>query len=147
MVKGDAPPQWTGKSIRKLSLYRRRVNPLNLGYGLEHVPFVFLYAYSLYHCVLTAGEPYAQAIRELEESGILIPGSFDQFNAGADSDALSGLAASALSQGTQRDELSSAVNYTELMNQVRLSLSLSLTHTCCWLAMVTIELTGSGPCN
>lgn len=117
MAKAESPPQWTGRSIRKLSLYRRRAN---LGYGLEHVPFLFLYAYSLYHCLLTVGEPYAQAIRELEESGILIPGSYEQFS-GGDNDVLSGLAASTLSQGVHRDEPTSAINYTELMNQVLLS--------------------------
>ncbi|POM67370.1 Putative ATPase, partial [Phytophthora palmivora] len=47
MGKPDAPPQWTGKSIRKLSLHKRRVNPMNLGYGLEHIPFLFLYAYRI----------------------------------------------------------------------------------------------------
>ena len=115
MVKDDAPPSWTGKSIRRLSLHRRRANPLNLGYGLEHVPFVLLYAYALYHCFLTIGEPYAQAIKELEEAGILMPGL--DAAADASADALSGLAASALSQGVVRDDLSSRINYTELLAQ------------------------------
>lgn len=114
MAKALDGPQWTGKSIRKLSLHRRRVNPMNLGYGLEHVPFLFLYAYSLYHCVLTIGEPYAQAIRELEESGVLIPqvpGSD-----AVDDGLLSGLAASTLAQGSVRD-VASSINYTELLKQ------------------------------
>lgn len=114
MAKADGP-RWTGKSIRKLSLHRRRVNPMNLGYGLEHVPFLFLYAYSLYHCALTVGDPYAQAIRELEESGVLIPqapGSGDAVDDGL----LSGLAASTLSQGSVRD-VASNINYTELLLQ------------------------------
>uniref|UniRef100_K3X9P6 P-type ATPase A domain-containing protein n=1 Tax=Globisporangium ultimum (strain ATCC 200006 / CBS 805.95 / DAOM BR144) TaxID=431595 RepID=K3X9P6_GLOUD len=114
MAKAEAP-RWTGKSIRKLSLHRRRVNPMNLGYGLEHVPFLFLYAYSLYYCLLTIGEPYAQAIKELEESGVLLP----QSGAGGDAvddGLLSGLAASTLSQGSVRD-VSSGINYTELQDQ------------------------------
>ncbi|KAI9908352.1 hypothetical protein PsorP6_003880 [Peronosclerospora sorghi] len=65
MGKSTGPPQWTGKSIRKLSLYKRR-------YGLEHVPFMVLYAYSLYYCYLTVGEPYAQAMKEMEEVGFVI---------------------------------------------------------------------------
>ncbi|KAG3190212.1 Manganese-transporting ATPase 4 [Phytophthora cactorum] len=115
MGKPDAPPQWTGKSIRKLSLHRRRVNPMNLGYGLEHIPFLFLYAYSLYHCFLTAGEPYAQAMRELEEQGLTIPGSVDA--PGQDG----GLAAAMLSQGSVREAAPAAptVNYTAMLEQER----------------------------
>ncbi|KAG3247473.1 Manganese-transporting ATPase 4 [Phytophthora idaei] len=115
MGKPDAPPQWTGKSIRKLSLHRRRVNPMNLGYGLEHIPFLFLYAYLLYHCFLTAGEPYAQAMRELEEQGLTIPGSVDA--PGQDG----GLAAAMLSQGSVREAAPAAptVNYTAMLEQER----------------------------
>lgn len=115
MAKAEAP-QWTGKSIRKLSLHRRRANPMNLGYGLEHVPFLFLYAYSLYYCLLTIGEPYAHAIRELEESGVLIPQTAGGVGDAVDDGLLSGLAASTLSQGSVRD-ISSSINYTELLNQ------------------------------
>ncbi|KAJ0406574.1 hypothetical protein P43SY_004463 [Pythium insidiosum] len=110
-----APPTWTGKSIRRLSLHRRRANPFNLGYGLEHLPFLALYAFSIYHCLLTIGEPYAQAIKELEESGVLIPGTAP--GSTADDTAMAGLAAASLSQGVVRDDLSGRINYTELMNQ------------------------------
>ncbi|KAL8021363.1 putative P-type ATPase, subfamily V, P-type ATPase, A domain superfamily, HAD superfamily [Plasmopara halstedii] len=99
MGKSNAPPQWTGKSICKLSLHRRRVNPMNLGYGLEHLPFLFLYAFSLYHCYLTVGEPYAQAIREREEQGLAVPSSTDVTIPGEDG----GLAAAMLSQGIVRE--------------------------------------------
>ncbi|TYZ63475.1 hypothetical protein PybrP1_006643 [[Pythium] brassicae (nom. inval.)] len=109
------PPQWTGKSIRKLSLHRRRVNPLNLGYGLEHVPFLFLYAFALYHCALTVGEPYAQALRELEESGALLPHDAAAGAQGQDDALLAGLAASTLSQGSVRDVSPASVNLTELL--------------------------------
>lgn len=112
------PPQWTGKSIRKLSLHRRRTNPLNLGYGLEHAPFVLLYAVALYHCALTVGEPYAQALRELEEAGGLLPPGASSSPSAADEDALlAGLAASALSQGSVRSDATANVNYTELLQQ------------------------------
>jgi manganese-transporting P-type ATPase len=114
MAKEDAPPSWTGKSIRKLSLHRRRTNPFNWGYGLEHIPFLVLYAFSIYHCALTIGEPYAQAIKELQESGVLLPGS--EPSSGVADEALSGLAASALSQGVVREDLSTRVNYTQLMD-------------------------------
>ncbi|TMW63721.1 hypothetical protein Poli38472_002662 [Pythium oligandrum] len=114
MAKGERAPTWTGKSIRQLSLHRRRANPLNWGYGLEHVPFLVLYAFSLYHCLLTIGEPYAQAIKELEEAGILLPGATP---GEAVDDGLSGLAASTLSQGVVREDLGSRINYTEFLNQ------------------------------
>eukprot|EP00644_Phytophthora_capsici_P010737 jgi/Phyca11/526333/estExt2_fgenesh1_pm.C_PHYCAscaffold_90054 len=115
MGKTDAPPQWTGKSIRKLSLHRRRVNPMNLGYGLEHIPFLFLYAFSMYHCFLTIGEPYAQAMRELEEQGLTIPGSVDVTAPGEDG----GLAAAMLAQGSVREAASSVptINYTAMLEQ------------------------------
>ncbi len=93
--------RWTGKSIRKLSLHRRRANLLRLGYGLEHLPFLVFYAFSLYHCFLTLGEPYAAALEELREAGMTLPGD----SAGPGNDALSGLAASALSQGTVREDI------------------------------------------
>lgn len=98
MAKSESP-QWTGKSIRKLSLHRRRVNPMNWGYGLEHLPFFILYAYSLYHCYLTVGEPYAQAMKELEESGLLPPSALTS----GTGDEASGLAASTLMQGSVRE--------------------------------------------
>ncbi|DAZ94193.1 TPA: hypothetical protein N0F65_000420 [Lagenidium giganteum] len=104
---------WTGRSIQRLSLHRRRVNPLNLGYGLEHVPFVILYAYSLYHCYLTVGEPYAQAMQELRDAGVILPS--DQAGAG-DDDLLAGLAASTLAQGVVRDDVS-ALNATGIVEE------------------------------
>ncbi|KAG6619896.1 P-type ATPase (P-ATPase) Superfamily [Phytophthora cinnamomi] len=115
MGKPDAPPQWTGKSIRQLSLHRRRVNPMNLGYGLEHLPFLFLYAFSLYHCFLTVGEPYAQAMRELEEAGLVIPGSGDVATPGEDG----GLAAAMLSQGVVREAAAagSTINHTAMLER------------------------------
>lgn len=113
MAPPPPPPQWTGKSIRKLSLHRRRATPLNLSYGLEHVPFLFLYAFAVYHCALTVGEPYAQALRELEESGALLP---HEAAASEDDALLAGLAASTLSQGSVRD-VTTPSNLTELLAQ------------------------------
>ncbi|RLN92924.1 hypothetical protein BBJ28_00024143, partial [Nothophytophthora sp. Chile5] len=83
---------------------------MELGYGLEHVPFLLLYAYSLYHCFLTVGEPYAQAMRELEEAGLVIPGSEEETEDG-------GLAAAMLSQGVVREAAAPTVNYTALLEQ------------------------------
>ncbi|KAF4317561.1 hypothetical protein BBO99_00003284 [Phytophthora kernoviae] len=86
MGKPDAPPQWTGKSIRKLSLHRRR----------------------------TIGEPYAQAMRELEEQGLVIPGSGDVTTPGEDG----GLAAAMLSQGSVREAAAEpTINYTAMLEQ------------------------------
>ncbi|KAI9910722.1 hypothetical protein PsorP6_011092 [Peronosclerospora sorghi] len=45
---------------------------MNWEYGLEHVPLMVLYAYSLYYCYLTVVEPYAQAMKEMEEAGFVI---------------------------------------------------------------------------
>ncbi|CAK4621626.1 hypothetical protein LEN26_020084 [Aphanomyces euteiches] len=86
---------WTGRSITQLSLHRRRTNIGNMQYGLEHVPFLILHVYNLYWCFQTSGQPYAIALKELEETGfdisrILNPPS---------EEALTGLAASALSSG------------------------------------------------
>ncbi|CAH0521052.1 unnamed protein product [Peronospora belbahrii] len=99
MGKPGAPVQWTGNSIHKLLLYKRRVNFLNWGYGLEHIPFIFLYAYSLYHCFLTIGEPYAQVIKEMEEAGLMAASPRDVTVSGDDG----GLAAAMLSQGFVRE--------------------------------------------
>ncbi|OQS01155.1 P-type ATPase (P-ATPase) Superfamily [Achlya hypogyna] len=75
---------WTGRSITQLSLHRRRANPGGFGYGLEHVPFMLLHVYNIYWCLLTSGDPYALALKELEEQGfnmdrILNPGGEDDF--------------------------------------------------------------------
>ncbi|KAI9913478.1 hypothetical protein PsorP6_006753 [Peronosclerospora sorghi] len=94
MGKSTGPAQWTGKSIRKLSLYKRR-------YGLEHVPFMVLYAYSLYYCYLTVGEPYAQAMKEMEEAGFVIGDAGIAGTSGHDGV----LAAAMLSQGVVREAL------------------------------------------
>lgn len=86
------------------------MNPMNLGYGLEHVPFLILYAFSLYHCFLTVGEPYDQAIREREEHGLAVPSSRDVTAPGEDG----GLAAAMLSQGLVREvaRVASSLNET-----------------------------------
>ncbi|TDH65753.1 hypothetical protein CCR75_006141 [Bremia lactucae] len=97
MGKAYTPPQWTGKSIYKLSLHRRRVNLWNWGYGLEHLPFLCLYAFALYHCFLTIGEPYAQAMREREEIGL---DTNAIFSSGEED---GGLAASMLARGSVRE--------------------------------------------
>ncbi|CAH0490656.1 unnamed protein product [Peronospora farinosa] len=111
MGKSDAPVQWTGKSILQLFLYRRRVNLLNLGYGFEHIPFLFFYAYSLYYCFLTIGEPYAQAINEMEASGF---GSGDVAISGDDG----GLAAAMLSKGSVRETVTQpTINHTTMLDQ------------------------------
>lgn len=55
---------WTGNTIKHLSIHNRRVNPFNLGYGLEHAPFVLLYVVAIYYCSMSIGEPYAQALIE-----------------------------------------------------------------------------------
>jgi hypothetical protein len=102
---------WTGKSIQRLSLHNRRRNPLNLGYGLEHLPFLFMYILSIYKCYLTIGEPYFTAMMELQEAGI---NSEDRNTLGDFSD----LAVSTLSQGVKRDDSSdfvSTVQYEEVL--------------------------------
>ncbi|KAI9914151.1 hypothetical protein PsorP6_006316 [Peronosclerospora sorghi] len=101
MGKSNGPPQWTGKSIRKLSLYKRRVNAMNWEYGLEHVPFMVLYAYSLYYCYLTVDEPYAQAMKEMEEEGFVIGDAGIAGTSGHDGV----LDAAMLSQGVVREAL------------------------------------------
>ena len=120
MGKPDAPVQWAGKSIRQLSLYRRCVNLLNLGYGLtllyghhtvEHITFLFFYAYSLYYCFLTIGKPYAQAMNEMEASGF---GSGDVNISGDDG----GLAAAMLSKGSVRETVAQpTINHTAMLEQ------------------------------
>uniref|UniRef100_A0AAV1TWU3 P-type ATPase A domain-containing protein n=1 Tax=Peronospora matthiolae TaxID=2874970 RepID=A0AAV1TWU3_9STRA len=74
MGKPNSPPQWTGRAIRSLSLHRRRASVVQSGYGLEHLFFVLMYAFSLYHCFLTIGEPYAQAMKEREQSEVMTAG-------------------------------------------------------------------------
>ncbi|CCI46489.1 unnamed protein product [Albugo candida] len=58
---------WTGQSIQKLALYRRRHNPIPL-LSLEHIPFLFLYAYAISQSYHTIGEPYAFALEEYQST-------------------------------------------------------------------------------
>ena len=65
--------KWTGQTITSLSLHKRRINPFNFGYGLEHIPFLLLYMVSFYYCYGTIGTPYAMAIQELKDNGHVFP--------------------------------------------------------------------------
>uniref|UniRef100_A0AAV1VCD1 Cation-transporting ATPase n=1 Tax=Peronospora matthiolae TaxID=2874970 RepID=A0AAV1VCD1_9STRA len=108
MGKPNSPPQWTGRAIRSLSLHRRRASVVQSGYGLEHLFFVLMYAFSLYHCFLTIGEPYAQAMKEREQSEVMTAGGVT----GTGDDG--GLAAAILAHGAVRDSAAElSVNYTE----------------------------------
>lgn len=92
--------EWTGTSITGLSLHKRRINPFNLGYGLEHIPFIILYGVVFYYCYGTIGEPYQNALMELKTD------YSDLFSASSASAERNneGLAASALSGGIIQEE-------------------------------------------
>ncbi|OQR97175.1 P-type ATPase (P-ATPase) Superfamily [Thraustotheca clavata] len=90
---------WTGRSITQLSLHRRRTNPGGFGYGLEHIPFLLLHAYNLYWCFLTIGDPYALALKELEEQGF----NLDRILNPPSEDEMGGLAGSALMNSGSTD--------------------------------------------
>ncbi|CAI5733864.1 unnamed protein product [Hyaloperonospora brassicae] len=108
MGKPDAPPRWTGRAIRSLSLHKRRTSVVQFGYGPEHLFFAVLYAFSLYHCYLTVGEPYAQAMKERERPELGTGGGVTM--TGGDG----GLAAAMLAQGAVRDGAAEfTAKYTE----------------------------------
>lgn len=60
--------KWTGKSVTRLSLHRRRSLSL-FGISIEHIPFLVAYLFTVYHCAVTIGEPYDNRINELKEEG------------------------------------------------------------------------------
>ena len=94
--------RWTGKTIKDLSLHKRRQKKWNVGFGFEHIPFILMYILVLYQCYLTIGEPYATALQEAQENG-LVPGIVQ---AKSDTD---GLAAQALNEGIVRPDVEPSV--------------------------------------
>lgn len=61
---------WTGKRITKISLFQE-VNTVVLGkVGYEHFLFFFLYAITIYHCLMTIGDQHMEALTNAEERGI-----------------------------------------------------------------------------
>ena len=61
---------WTGKRITKISLFQE-VNTAVLGkVGYEHFLFFFLYAITIYHCIMTIGDQHMEALTNAEERGI-----------------------------------------------------------------------------
>lgn len=55
------------KLISKFTLYTHRAHVS----VTQHIPFVLLYSFVLYHCFLTMGEPYNTRIAELRVDGRL----------------------------------------------------------------------------
>lgn len=67
------PVAWTGKRISQLHLYKRLQWNLVPHLGVEHIPFIILYAILFHQCYMTIGEQYVEAIAKAERKGIDIP--------------------------------------------------------------------------